>query len=442
MTNFFVFVASLTLTVFAVSIGFAQEDSILHTPESFDRIETLDQLERIRAEAPALAGEVERALENLDEPVVRGAGGQSETRSTRREKAARRIVNGIGTFRHPAAGALLKGSDQGSAKPWCSGTLIGCDTFLTAAHCIASDPVPANYLVFFQNSGFHPVDDIRWPEETFKVPYGDVAVLTLSRPVEGITPVALNRVASPAHGSTGTIVGFGRTGGTNLDFGIKREGTIRTAECKGRFADKKLLCWDFAAEVKSPTRSSNTCNADSGGGLYLQDHGGWKVAGLTGGGSRLDCLAGDHSYDTDVFAHRAWIDGDTLASEKVSAARLCGTEPAIDPDDDIKGTIVRLGAQRESAKFSFTIPAGLGALRVAMNGEDDGKGSNDFNLYLIPGTAAAAGKAVCAEEGNGQFAFCEIAKPRVDRWTILVRRVKGEGRVQVSVTLAPGPTVP
>src|SRR5205823_798258 len=45
------------------------------------------------------------------------------------------IVNGRLTSGFPAAGALLLG-DEATAVTWCSGVLIGCDTFLTAAHCV------------------------------------------------------------------------------------------------------------------------------------------------------------------------------------------------------------------------------------------------------------------------------------------------------------------
>ena len=62
------------------------------------------------------------------------------TKRSRREKGERRIVNGIATFRFEAAGALLRGGDPKTAKAWCSGTLVGCDRFLTAAHCVADEP--------------------------------------------------------------------------------------------------------------------------------------------------------------------------------------------------------------------------------------------------------------------------------------------------------------
>ena len=47
-----------------------------------------------------------------------------------------RIVNGTLTSLYPSVGALLSPGDPHFATLLCSGTLIGCHTFLTAAHCV------------------------------------------------------------------------------------------------------------------------------------------------------------------------------------------------------------------------------------------------------------------------------------------------------------------
>src|SRR5262245_59209009 len=51
-------------------------------------------------------------------------------------KSSLPIVNGDLTSAYPSAGALLFGADPAVSTIQCSGTLIGCDTFLTAAHCV------------------------------------------------------------------------------------------------------------------------------------------------------------------------------------------------------------------------------------------------------------------------------------------------------------------
>ena len=51
-----------------------------------------------------------------------------------------RIVNGVSAVgEYPEVGLLVR-TDVGSI---CTGTLIGCETFLTAAHCIAESFNPA-----------------------------------------------------------------------------------------------------------------------------------------------------------------------------------------------------------------------------------------------------------------------------------------------------------
>ena len=77
---------------------------------------------------------------------------------------AQRIVNGLNTHGYPTAGALLYSGggaiNSDNAGSWCSGTLIGCETFLTAAHCVVDDPTAANYWVYLQHSGISVVSSI------------------------------------------------------------------------------------------------------------------------------------------------------------------------------------------------------------------------------------------------------------------------------------------
>lgn len=410
-----VLVASIALPL---STWGQEADGALHSPREFERAEVRREMDRILNEGGEL-GEKAKLV-----------------RAGRREKGEQRIVNGTITFDYPAAGALLKGADRQTAGPWCSGTLIACDKFLTAAHCISAEPQPNQYRVFFQNAGFFEVKDIRWPKKDYKFPYADLAVLTLSRPVEGITPVAINNKAPFGLNLTGLIVGFGRTGGPNQDFGIKRQGSVTTAACQETYANKKLLCWNFTADLKATPQ--NTCNADSGGGLFVWEGDGARktaqVVGLTSGGVKADCLKGDHSFDTDVFAYHEWI------VEPKAAPASCGSAIGLGArniDHHVKGETTLLNDAEPLASYKLDVPAGLAALRVAMNGEDDGKGNNDFDLYVIRGTSTETEKAVCTEDGRGQFGFCEVTNPEAGPWTAVVRRKKGTGLAQVTITEVP-----
>src|SRR5689334_12468817 len=97
------------------------------------------------------------------------------------ELGSPRIVNGNFTQAYPSVGALLTPSGPSVASTLCSGTLIGCQTFLTAAHCVCDSngmncqagiaaPDPNDYVVFLQNVGFVAVASIDVnPEFNFPV---------------------------------------------------------------------------------------------------------------------------------------------------------------------------------------------------------------------------------------------------------------------------------
>src|SRR5437870_3432407 len=202
------------------------------------------------------------------------------------------IVNGRLTAGFPAAGALLLGDDPATAVTWCSGVLIGCETFLTAAHCVcdtngagcqgARAPSPLGRLVYLQHAGFFRAASIRVHPD-YQFPRADLAVIKLTTPVTGIAPAPL-ALTPPAPGVTGTIVGFGRSGGSATDVGLKRSGVITTAPCTDGISDGTAICWNFTGA------GSNSCNGDSGGPLFVDSGFGTVVAGVaTGGGQYGYC---------------------------------------------------------------------------------------------------------------------------------------------------------
>src|SRR5512143_2845386 len=75
------------------------------------------------------------------------------------------IVGGTTTTDFPAVGALLAGADPASAITSCTGTLVGCRTLLTAAHCVCpgtgaecqGTTAPGAAVVFFAHAGFVPI---------------------------------------------------------------------------------------------------------------------------------------------------------------------------------------------------------------------------------------------------------------------------------------------
>ena len=73
---------------------------------------------------------------------------------------SQRIVNGDTLWSLPSVVSILVLGGSGNLVTNCSGTLIGCDTVLSAAHCFFGATNPASYLVFGQNTGISNVSSI------------------------------------------------------------------------------------------------------------------------------------------------------------------------------------------------------------------------------------------------------------------------------------------
>ena len=431
----------LAAMVFAAWTATAAMAQTLSAPTELELDETKKELERIIAEDPEEAANARKALEALTDPSSAGR----QFRSKRfGDRGGRRIVNGVPATGYPAVGALLHGNDPGNANFRCTGTLVGCDKFLTAAHCLfvdlpknVFDDNPQSYLVFLQELGFFKVKGIRWPKQEYKPYYAsyDLAMLTLERPVEGIAPMPLNMSTSakPLNKSIATIVGFGRTGGKRHDYGIRRIGSARTERCTSTWADK-AICWKFDADVKAKGSRSNTCNGDSGGGVFMFDHEGHrrvqKIFGVVSGGTDVDhCQKNDESYNVDVAEFAAWIEA---AGEGRLSSQQCGSERM---NTEARSTLLTLDGSRERGIFTLEVPAGTQKLRVAMNGEENDNVSNDFNLFVYRGAQSSNAKPACAEAGPGQFGFCDIAAPAPGQWSVVVQRMRGKGKAQITATL-------
>jgi hypothetical protein len=349
------------------------------------------------------------------------------------------IVNGVDTHAYPTAGALLYSRGGtitlDNASSWCSGTLIGCETFLVAAHCV-DDPDPSHYFVYLQHAGLVPVAAISrhasFTDEDF--PRFDAGVVKLADWVTGIAPTAVNQTdPTPFIGAAGTIVGFGQSEGDANDYGIKRVGAVETSACPLDLADADVLCWDFLAPIGPPGTDSNTCNGDSGGPLFLDLGSGPVVAGITSGGSTLDCLSDDTGYDADVYIHRAYILGE-LGADSVST---CGGLPPVgDAQTTVIGYAGDLDAGTPTESHTVTVPSGANALRVALNGEDNG--TFDVDLYLEHGAGAGPSSFDCAATGETVFGGCTIDLPAAGDWSIAVARAAGAGTYQVTATIFGG----
>jgi hypothetical protein len=346
------------------------------------------------------------------------------------------IVTGALTSGFPSTAALLLGSDPDTASSWCTGVLIGCQTLLTAAHCVcekdgpgcqgAGAPRPDGRIVYLQHAGFARVASIR-VHPAFSFPVADVAIVRLAAPVTGIAP---SRIVDerPPHGTPGIIVGFGRGGGYVSDYGLKRWGTVTTGPCARGISDETSVCWSYDGT------GANTCNGDSGGPLFVDPGQGLVVAGVTSGGRRITCLPDDFDYDASIWRYRAWI----LAQAGPDLGRAsCGGLPAAGES----GTAVvrftgTLDGARPTASHRFDVPAGTNELRVALQGVDDGEA--DFDLYVKAGSPATATSWDCRAIGSSQYSFCGFDFPAAGPWYALAQRRTGGGTYQLTATVFGG----
>jgi hypothetical protein len=355
-----------------------------------------------------------------------------------------RIVNGLPSFEDPTTGALLLGPSEDQASEYCSGTLIGCATFVTAAHCVCdatggacqsgpAAPAPGDWLVFFQHAGFFEVQSIA-VEPSYDFPSHDVAVLKLAVPVRGIAPTPL-AATEPLVGTEGLIVGFGQSGGGEGDYGLKQRGNVVTAACESELP-AGLVCWDFENPQGPPGSNSNTCNGDSGGPLFVDVGGVESLAGITSGGNASDCLPADHSYDTSVAAMLPYIQaqgGADLANTTCSADTVSQVGDAV---TEVIGFTQRLDAGKAQQAHSFEVPADLAELRIALNASEEP--GADVDLYVRQGTPPTTTEWDCRAYGSNQWGFCEFPSPAPGTWHVLVKRYSGASTYQVTATLFAG----
>ncbi len=182
-------------------------------------------------------------------------------------------------------------------KQFCSGTIVGSRTVVTAAHCLPPNiDVPLFGIeVFFgadvasgDGTFLRVVDGLANPEWNLDVVAGDVGVLALEEDAP-VAPMPMAYLDVSAMGMIGTearAVGFGITEAEGEGNGQRRTGMLMV----DRFDSSSLFL--------NPGPSA-TCNGDSGGALiFVQD----GVEVLGGIHSRSDCGSSIIAERVDVHA--------------------------------------------------------------------------------------------------------------------------------------------
>jgi len=230
------------------------------------------------------------------------------------------IVGGTITSSYPEVGGLT-GKHWAQPTPFCTGTLIRPQIFLTAAHCLFSNdelfnsdnPQPFDPALLQVVFGDQRYDVVSFSiHHHFNFPLNDIALLVLAQPIPDIAPAKVARV-SPPRSARATIVGFGDSGGPVADVGKhKREGTVRLRPCPAESDLRTSICWYTRHDGET-----NSCFGDSGGPVYVKSHASLYLAGIVSGGD--GCLTG-WSYNTDVAQYRDWMDDEIEKIDSASTA--------------------------------------------------------------------------------------------------------------------------
>lgn len=335
-----------------------------------------------------------------------------------------KIVNGVLTHEVSQVGAVLF-DDVFGPTATCTATLIGCRTVLTAARCVEGILDPDLLSVFFQHAGIFQVDEIEiHPQADADARRHDLAVLRLSRAVNGLTPMTTNDVVRPANGMPGVLLGFGSSDGAIDDAGLKRGGDIRLGGCSGVAPTDVNLCWGFSIPIGDPGDEVNRCVGDAGAPLLIDFGGGAVVAGVVGGGVDANCRADDVAWASDVFVDRTWIEA-ALGLDALSST--CGFLPAVGGERSTTGgTLIELGSGDDAqAALMLDVPADTSHLRLTVNGAGT---TNDIDLLGRPGEPPTFLDHACLSEASGSaFEICEISSPEPGEWNFLVDLFSGPG---------------
>jgi len=220
-----------------------------------------------------------------------------------------------------ATGAILF---RGTAH--CTGTLVGENTVLTAAHCIDGFDVLQMEFVSGQNASqpderANGVDSAIHPDyDNRRAGRNDIAVLYLGSAMVRARPMDYRRRTLEEVGVPELlIVGYGTGRG---DPGTRRCVHMPIAE---------VCSTTFSYQV--PDR--NTCNGDSGGPAVERDGAVFRLAGITAWG---DAACVDFGVNTDVGAYGDWI-----------GARI---HEAPEPTPRIETMTPRLVSPQDEARFS------------------------------------------------------------------------------------------
>ena len=385
----------------------------------------------------ALAALLDAGLLGTNAPAATFDGGLSPAVA----RAASPIVNGLATQDFPAVALLVIRSSGGITT--CSGTLVGCHTILTAAHCVC-DGVPGSHCdptfgatvsAHFQHYGELPVSAVVvHPQWNGSVAGGhDLALARLDAALP-IRPLEINLRESPVAGDSGVIVGFGQTRGDRFDAGLKRAGAVELGECPPD-SPPASSCRRFDEPVGAAGEDSSTCQGDSGGPLLVADgDGGSVVAGVTSFSDSPTCSPEHVAVYADVFADREWILA--AAAGDIGSASCTELDEAGTTASPFLQRSGSLSAESSAEFWSFDVPPDTELLAVTLHGENTrflpSGIDNDFELSVHPSDPSLAS---CRPAHWSSLESCRYEDPPAGEWTAGAEWYQGAGDYQLTITL-------
>ncbi len=223
------------------------------------------------------------------------------------------IVGGTIANGDPAVVAVWVGSPS-NGESFCTGTLIGAKTVLTAAHCIYAYGQSYPYYVMFGTYAYQPTHYAQVQQQYRHPSYNgsthDIGLLRLATAVTNVTPIEPNPtpLTSADVGKPIRHVGFGVTSGSGGGGGVKREVSYTLRQVR-------------QLTIESGGTGKQTCGGDSGGPAFMVTAGSSaeRVVGVVSYGDE-DCL--QYGIDSRVDVDLQWIQSTMSAWE----APTCGED--------------------------------------------------------------------------------------------------------------------